>query len=162
MTDEFRNRFVNWVRWCRGRDGAHRVAFVSVDGDLVSSEGRALSIEGDFREKRRVDDTPTGYGDWLESAPVQIRAAVNVPDAVLVNRAYLRLAMHADRQARIIRILTFKNHWRPKWQAQKLGIHYLELGEAYYRACLMLSNQVDFLEKQAHSAPTVKPVYVTL
>jgi len=162
MTEQFLLRLDNWTRWCAGRGLYHRAAPVSLAGEVMSSEGRALSLEGNYRCESRPDDTPTGWGDWLSSAPVQPRPAIDIPDAVLVNRAYVRLATLTARQARIIRIMTFKAHWRPQWQAQKLGIHYLELPSAYYRARLMLAHQLEILDKQAHYARTVKPVYMTL
>lgn len=61
-------------------------------------------------------------------------------DAFILNRAYLHLRLAAPEQARIIKILTFRRHWRPQWQAQHLGIHYLMLGEALYKAKIMMKN----------------------
>jgi hypothetical protein len=123
MTEQFLLRFENWRRWASTR-GLYR--------------GHVFSIEGRYASPQH----------WYPEPPAP--AAIDVPDAVLVNRAYTYLAIIAPRQARVIKILTFRAYLRPQWQAQKLGIHYLELEEAHYRAKRALANQLDFVEKQAY------------
>lgn len=124
-------RFENWRRWCRAA-GYH--------------QGHAFSIEGLYRSPQH----------WYPDPPRPEPLDVN--DAVLVNRGYVYLALVAERQAKIIKILTFRAYLRPQWQAQKLGMHWTELGDAYYRAKLMMRNQVFILEKKGYTCPTVKPV----
>lgn len=137
-------RFRNWARWASARG---------------SRQGQAFSIEGHFRLKSRVDDTPTGWGDWLTTPPqYPPLPPLDSVDAVLVNRGYVHLWLVAERQAKIIKILTFRSYLRPQWQAQKLGMHWTELEEAYHRAKLMMRNQVFILEKKGYTSRTVKPV----
>ena len=118
IADIFEQRFNNWRRWASAR-GFY--------------QGHVFSIEGLYRSPQH----------WHPEPPAQ--PAIDVPDAVLVNRAYAYLAIIAPRQARIIKILTFRAYLRPQWQAQKLGIHYLALDEAYYRAKRALANQLDYV-----------------
>ena len=120
---DFLLRFENWRRWCVAR-GLH--------------QGHAYSIEGRYRSPQH----------WNPPEPKP--QMIDDNDALMVNRAYTRLAQIAESQAKIIKILTFRVHLRPQWQAQKLGIHYLVLDEAYYRAKLALKNNVAFLEKVAY------------
>lgn len=108
----FGARFENWRRWCFA-NGRH--------------VGRAGSAEGGWRSPQH----------WYPEDPRP--PAIDVPDAVLVNQAFTSLALLAPRQARIIKIITFRPYLRPQYQAQKLGIHYLQLGEAYHRAKLALA-----------------------
>lgn len=119
LTD-FQERFENWVRWCCSK-GLY--------------QGHAFSIEGQYRSPQH----------WWPEGPRP--PSIDTVDAVLLNRAYNRLSMLAPKQGRIIKLLTFKSYLRPQWQAQKLGIHYLDLEKALYRAKLMMRNQLDFLEK---------------
>jgi len=131
MTEEFSQRFQNWVRWC------------SVRGVY---QGHAFSIEGLYRSPQH----------WHPEDPRP--PEIDRPDAVMVNRAYTRLAILTPRQARIIKFLTFRAYLRPQWQAQKLGIHYLELDEAYYRAKLMLEHQLARVEGLVYKGVTAHPV----
>lgn len=112
---EFHQRFDNWRRWCLQK-GLH--------------QGRTGSIEGFYRSPQCWDP------------PEPRPPAIDLPDAIMVNRAYMYLAQLAPKQANIIKILTFRPHWRPQWQAQKLGIHYTRLDEALDAAKIMLKNQL--------------------
>jgi hypothetical protein len=69
---------------------------------------------------------------------------MDIPDAVLLNRAYSQLG---DRTRNIIKVLWFRTHWRPQWQAQKIGCHFKELGEMGEWAKKMLSNRLTFIER---------------
>jgi hypothetical protein len=113
--DAFSARFANWARWCVQK-GLYR--------------GRAGSVEGAYRSPQHWDP------------PEPRPPTIDVLDAILVNRAYVRLAVLAPKQAQIIKVLVFRPHFRPQWQAQKLGIHYTELDEALSRAKRMLCNQL--------------------
>lgn len=113
---EFTARFENWRRWCNQK-GLY--------------QGRTGSIEGAYRSPQHWDP------------PEPRPAEINVPDAVLVNRAYTRLALLAPKQASIIKVLVFRPYWRPQWQGQKLGIHWRLLDEALERAKKMLRNQLE-------------------
>jgi hypothetical protein len=128
MTEHFQQRFANWVRWCIAKG---------------LPQGHALSLEGQYRSPQH----------WWPEGPRP--PSIDLVDAVMVNRAYSRLMFLAPKQARVIKLLTFKPYLRPQWQAQKLGIHYLDLGEAYYQAKLMLRNQLDFLEKKVYKEEVV-------
>jgi hypothetical protein len=66
-------------------------------------------------------------------------------DALLVNRAYWQLA---EKTRRTIKILWFRAHWKPSWQAQRIGCHHTELGEVGYKAKKMLANRLDFMERK--------------
>ena len=118
--DDFPERFENWRRWCIAK-GLH--------------QGHAMSIEGRYRSPQHWDP------------PNPKPPEIDLLDAVLVNRAYTMLAQIAESQAKIIKILTFREYWRPQWQAQKLGIHYLRLDEAYRWAKIAFQNQLAFIEK---------------
>lgn len=137
------DRLTNWKRWCLAR-GLH--------------QGQANSLEGAYRCPCRPDDTPTGWDDWLVTPPQIIREPLDRPDAVLVNRGYTMLALFTARQARIIKIMTFRSHWRPQWMAQKIGIHYLELDAAYANAKRMLFDQVALIESSVYKGATVQAV----
>ena len=115
---EWESRVRNWIRWCNQK-GLY--------------QGRTGSIEGAYRSPQHWDPP--------EPRPPSIDAL----DAVVVNRCYVRLAQLAPSQAQIIKVLIFRPYWRPQWQAQKLGIHYLELDEALQRAKKMLENQLPFV-----------------
>lgn len=112
---EFSQRFENWRRWC-------------VQKGLY--QGRAGSIEGAYRSPQHWDP------------PEPRPPSIDVVDALEVNRAYTRLAQIAPSQANIIKVVVFRQHWRPQWQAQKLGIHHTLLEEALARAKKMLGNQL--------------------
>jgi hypothetical protein len=113
---EFPARFENWRRWADQR-GLY--------------QGHAGSIEGRYRSPQHWDP------------PDPRPPSINLPDAILVNRAYMHLAQIAPKPARVIQILVFKGkNWRPQWQAQKLGIHHTGLEEALTRAKQMLENQL--------------------
>jgi hypothetical protein len=126
--DAFSARFANWARWCVQK-GLYR--------------GRAGSVEGAYSGPQG-NGHPSGWGDWEEAAPplTQPKIAVDVPDAIEVNRAYVSLWTLSPTNAHVIKVMTFRAHWPPRWQAQKLGIHWSRLDEAYARAKKMLSNQI--------------------
>lgn len=133
MTEEFFYRYRNWVRWCLTKG---------------QRQGHVFSLEGNYRSPQ----------NWYPEPPRP--AAIDVPDAVLFNRAFTRLAELSPRHARVIKILTFRAYLRPEWQAQKLGIHHLELADAHYRAQCALFNQVSFLQKSRYHLPRyLKPLY---
>ena len=117
--DDFAPRFENWRSWCRMR-GLH--------------QAHAGSIEGRYRSPQHWDPV-NPKPDWL--------ILLNEPYAVLVNRAYSQLG---DYYRRVIKVLWFKTHWRPQWQAQKLCCHHTELGDLGYRAKLMLKNRLRYVE----------------
>jgi hypothetical protein len=113
---EFPARFENWRRWA-DQKGLY--------------QGRAGSAEGAYRSPQIWD--PPGPRPPM----------IDVVDAIVVNRAYIQLRLIAERQARVIQILVFRGkHWRPQWQAQKLGIHHTKLEEALSHAKQMLENQL--------------------
>jgi hypothetical protein len=100
--DDFALRFENWRRWCIQK-GFHR--------------GHCGSVEGAYRSPQHWDP------------PEPRPASIDLLDAVVVNRAYTRLALIAP-------------YLRPTRQAQILGTHYLRLDELLHTAKQMLSNQL--------------------
>lgn len=123
LDTEFEARFRNWLAWCRMK-GLH--------------QGHAGSVEGRYRSPQHWDPV-NPKPDWL--------LMMNENDAVMVNRAYSQLG---EWWRRAIKILWFKAHLRPQWQAQKLGVHYTELGDLGFRARLMLRNRLAWLESKKH------------
>jgi hypothetical protein len=91
MTISFERRFENWVRWCRS------------SGLFL---GKAGSAEGEYRSGQVWEER-------LPSGP-----EVDVVDAVFLNAVFMELEA---RVRRIVKILYFRSHWRPQWQAQKIG-----------------------------------------
>lgn len=82
---------------------------------------------------------------------------VDVNDAVMVNRAFVRLA---GEQRRVLKIVYFRPHWRASWKAQKIGCRVVEIGERALRARLMLANVLAFMEKRVENSvlrATVEP-----
>jgi hypothetical protein len=114
---EFAQRFENWRRWCV-RKGLY--------------QGRTGSAEGAYRSPQIWD--PPG------PRPMPI----NDPDAILLNRAFWQLG---GKVRLTIKILVFRSHWRPQWQAQKLGVHYLKLDQELVKAKRMMENRLTFLER---------------
>ena len=115
ITDKFEVRWKNWIRWC-------------VQKGLY--QGRAGSVEGAYRSPQHWDP------------PDPRPPTIDLPDAVLVNRGYTRLAMLAPYHAKVIQVLVFEPFLRPTRQAQKLGTHYLRLDELLHRSKIMLANQL--------------------
>jgi hypothetical protein len=115
LPDAFSARFNNWVRWCVQK-GLYR--------------GRAGSVEGAYRSPQHWDP------------PEPRPPTIDVLDAILVNRAYVRLAMLSPRNAKVIQVLVFHPYIRPTRQAQILGTHYLELDRRLDEAKAMLANQL--------------------
>jgi hypothetical protein len=133
QTKSFDERFINWLKWCRLR-GIH--------------QDRARSAEGAYRSPQV----------WEERNPRP--AELDINDAVLVNRAYSQLA---EKTRRIIKILWFRPHWRPEWQAQKIGCHHTELKDLAAFAMCVMHNRLEFLEQKHKitlkvSVTTVKAV----
>jgi len=117
---EFSSRFSNWVHWCLMK-GMY--------------QAKAGSAEGNYRSGQ-VWEERLPKPEWLTE--------LDIPDAVLVNRAYGQLG---DTTRRTIKVLWFRHHWKPQWQAQKLGCHYTELAEKGFLARKMLENRLDFIER---------------
>lgn len=109
----FEARFENWVRWCNQK-GLH--------------QGRVGSLEGGYRSPQ------------IWHPPEPRPPSIDLPDAVLVNRAYTKLAIQAEHYARAIQTLVFMPYLRPTRQAQILGTHYLRLNELLDKSKLMLKN----------------------
>ena len=57
--------------------------------------------------------------------------AIDVRDAIEVNRAYLMLPRSYQR---VIKVIYFCSHWRASWQAQKIGCRVVDLSDRAYRA----------------------------
>lgn len=90
--------------------------------------GRCGSAEGNWRSPQVWD------------APNPRPQAIDVPDAILVNRAYTRLALTAPKHAKALKVLVFMGWLRPTRQAQMLATHYTRLDELLRRAKIMLRN----------------------
>lgn len=133
MQRNFDDRFSNWVAWCKYR-GLH--------------QDRAKSIEGAYRSPQ-IWDARNAKPDWLLN--------MDIPDAIMVNRAYSQLG---ERIRRVIKVIWFKPHWRPQWQAQKLGCHFTQLGELADHAKCVMKNRLDFLERR--NSITVKVSVTTV
>jgi hypothetical protein len=114
--DLFERRFSNWVKWCN-RKGLH--------------QGRTGSAEGNWRSPQ------------IWHPPEPRPEVLNEPDALLFNSAYWQLG---ERVRQVIKILVFRPHLRPQWQAQKLGVHYLKLDEELAWAKTMMKNRVSMIE----------------
>jgi hypothetical protein len=113
--ESFDRRFENWRRWCIQK-GLHR--------------GRAGSVEGAYRSPQHWDP------------PEPRPAEIDVLDAILVNRAYTRLALLSPRSAKVIQVVVFMPYLRPQRQAQILGTHYLRLDAELDKCKQMLKNQL--------------------
>lgn len=123
MLDErFMERLRNWLRWCKQK-GFRR--------------SQAGSIEGLYRSGQ-VWEPEEPHGE-----------PVDVVDAAEVDRAYVALD---DRSRRVIKILYFRDHWKPAWQAQKLNCRAADLDALRVAAlrCLMVR-----LYPARQSAPAV-------
>ena len=94
----FAERFNNWLRWCADHPGAPH-------SPCGSAEGRYRSPQ---------------VWEGLQPSESKLNP-VNVPDAELVNRAYVLMD---DYNRRVIKYVYLRTHWRPSWMAQKLGCHY--------------------------------------
>lgn len=117
----FDERFRNWLRWCKQK-GFRR--------------SQAGSVEGLYRSGQVWEpEEPTGE-------------PVDVVDAQEVDRAYVALD---ERSRRIIKILYFREHWKPQWQAQKLGCLVDDL-EAVRASAL------NAVKAKLYPAATVNPV----
>jgi hypothetical protein len=99
-------------------------------------QGHAGSVEGRYRSPQHWDPV-NPKPDWL--------LMMDENDAVLLNRAYSQLGEYTRR---VIKILWFRPHWRPQWQAQKLAVHHTELGDLGYRCKLMMQNRLKYLESK--------------
>lgn len=122
MTD-FHSRFINWLRWCAVHAGEPHSPCGSVEGKWHSPQV------------------------WEGLAPSQAKLnPVNVPDAELVNRAYVAIP---DFDRRVLKYVYFRRHWRPSWMAQKLGCHYTQIFGKLTIARQKMSDIVDTLDKKA-------------
>ena len=110
---EFDRRFDNWVRWCKSKG---------------TQTGRCFSAEGAYRSPQ------------IWHAPGPRPADIDVPDAVAVNRAFVRMATQTPTYANVIKVLVFKSWMRPTLQAQILGTHWTRLDGELGRAKKMLKN----------------------
>jgi hypothetical protein len=120
----FEERFENWLRWCQLKGLYH---------------AKAGSAEGHYRSPQTWEPQNPKPA-WL--------ITMDIPDAALLNRAYSQLG---DRTRNIIKVLWFRAHWRPQWQAQKIGCHFKELGEIGNRAKKMFENRLLFIERSANA-----------
>ena len=117
----FNERFDNWVRWCNAKGLMQR---------------RTGSLEGNYRSPQCWDP------------PGPRPAVIDLPDAILLNRAYTWMAVHAPREAKVIKIMTFFGHWRATWKAAKLGVHHTKLDDAYKTARTMMKNATEHAERK--------------
>lgn len=121
VTDDFEERFRNWVRWCR---------------DVFNQRGRAGSAEGAYRSPQH----------WEPPEPnMKLLDPIIDWDALLVNRAYWQLG---EKTRRTIKILWFRRSWGPERQARKIGIHKSKLEEVAELSKKMLSNRLRFVENR--------------
>ena len=109
---EWEPRFRNWVRWCLSKP--------RLQGHCGSIEHRYKSPQADV---------------W--DPPEPRSPAIDVRDAIEVNRAYLTLPRSYQRT---IKVIYFCSHWRASWQAQKIGCRVVDLAERAYRAKTALKN----------------------
>jgi hypothetical protein len=109
----FEKRFDNWRRWCLQK-GLH--------------QGRVGSAEGNWRSPQ------------IWHPPEPRPAAIDLPDAVAVNRAYTQLAIQSPSAAKAIQVIVFMPYLRPQRQAQILGTHYLRLDGLLDKTKIMLRN----------------------
>lgn len=128
MGDEFYPRFQGWVRWCRSIGRYH---------------SKTGSIEGYYRSPQ-IWDIVEPKGE-----------SVDLLDAFLLNKVYSLLP---ERPRRIIKILHFRTHWKPQWQAQKLGCHYLNLNELNNYALIAFSHKLDDVENKVDTSRHGFPV----
>lgn len=130
----FEIRFENWLRWCREGSG--------------EPMERCGSAEGGW-DSPQVWDAP--------EPNMRLLMPVNVPDAVLVNRAYVKMA---GEWRRVLKIVYFRPHWRDQWKAQKIGCRVSEIADRALKARLMLRNLLAFSEKRVENPAireTVRP-----
>lgn len=118
-------RFENWLRWCR--EGYRE------PGD------RTGSAEGNWNSPQ-VWETP--------DPDMGLISPINIPDAVMLNRAYVRMA---GEHRRVLKIVYFRPHWRASWKAQKMGCRIAEIGEKAYRSKKVMQNTLAFLEKRVQN-----------
>jgi hypothetical protein len=112
--DEFERRWANWVRWCNSK-GFY--------------QGRTGSLEGAYR-------SPQCWNEELPKPP-----PIDLLDAVVMNRAYVRLWTSSEKAAKTIQYLVFRHpNMRPTGQAQLLGVHYMRLEQELQKAKRMMRN----------------------
>ena len=104
-------------------------------------KGRVGSAEGGFRSPR--------VGE-LEPRP----PAIDVVDAQVVNKAFAEIP---GNYRRVIKVIYFREHWRPQWMAQKLGCHMTELPKLGYDARMVLKGRIDFIESRTHNSVRSTP-----
>lgn len=115
---EFERLFKTWVRWCKST-GRY--------------QNRSGSAEGRWNSPQIWE-------------PLEPRAEpIDLPGAFIVNRAYCRLVWKARL---VIKVLWFRDHWRPQWQAQKIGCRVADLPERGYWAKRSLRDLVRYLRSQ--------------
>lgn len=128
---EFEPRFKNWVRWC---------------WEWNIHYGKVGSAEGNYRSPQI----------WEMPGPRPV--PTDHLDAYLLNQAFVELD---EQTRRTIKILVFRPHLRPQWQAQKIGCHYTMLEERLKAAKLLMAQQVGFMETRLTSdyhIPTIRPI----
>lgn len=123
---DFNTRFVNWLRWCADYRG--------------EPHGSCGSGEGLYRSPQ--------VWDVVEPNMAKLNP-VDVPDAELVNRAYVALG---DYDRRVLKYVYFRRHWRPSWMAQKLNCHYTQIYGKLVVAKQHLSAEVDKQDERAYFA----------
>jgi len=117
LSERFGERFKNWLRWCADYAG--------------EPHGSCGSLEGGYRSPQVWDVVEPNM--WKLNP-------VNIPDAELVNRAYVELG---DYDRRVIKYVYFRRHWRPSWMAQKLGCHYTQIYGKLHEAKVRMMVLVD-------------------
>ena len=122
MELDFNARFKNWIAWCQMR------------GLFQSRTG---SAEGLWR-------SPQVFEDRLPR-PVWL-LEMDEPDAIALNRVYTALARFQPAQARAIKVIWFKTHWRPSWQAQAIRCRTIDLPARAYQAKTAFSNLLTMRE----------------
>lgn len=128
MQNSFSARFRNWLRWAKST------------GRFIQKAG---SAEGNYRSPQCWEpEDPRGE-------------PVDLLDAALLDKVYLGLP---DRVRKIIKILHFRDRWRPQWQAQKLGVHYLKLEELNREALSIFESKLDSYSEKAYLRVTAKPL----
>ena len=116
LNPDFQARFNNWLHWCQMK-GLY--------------QSRTGSAEGLWR-------SPQVFEDRLPK-PTWLLEMIG-PDAIVLNQVYTLLARFQPSQARVIKVIWFKPHWRPSWQAQAIRCRVIDLPGRAYQAKTAFGN----------------------
>jgi hypothetical protein len=113
----------NWARWCRSGHGG---------------PGQCLSAEGRYRRVRIPGDTPTGWGDYLVTAPEAYEGPIDILGALEVERVMRFLPAKHKTALQLHYIYRLP----PRMICRRLGLGYRKLEAFLIVAALMVQNRL--------------------